>query len=409
MTDALTTDVAISGGNFAGLAIALGLSKALHGGLRITVIAPSFATPPADIRAVALSASSKNVLDALGVWSKVAPHAQEVTEIVISDSDLSDAVRPPLLSYDTVLPSGEPSMWIVPNAALSDALLEGTRSAVGVTLLSGRKVSALATTPNDATLTLDTQEAVTARFAVAADGRRSTLRNAAGITTVGWDYGQHGIVAIIKASEPHHGRATQNFLPGGPFAMLPLPGNRICITWSEQSVDAERILATDSANVLSEIERRASHGYGQLTLESGPQSWPLDLHLARAYVANRVALAGDAAHGVHPIAGQGLNLGLRDVAALVEVIADAARLGLDIGHGTVLERYQSWRRFDSFASTAAFDTLNRMFSRSSQLARTARSAGLGFVDRAPLLKQMIVAEAAGLSGDLPKLLRGELP
>ncbi len=288
-------------------------------------------------------------------------------------------------------------------------LQKAAAQAPGVTLISGRKIAGLDSGTDVATLVLDDGTRLRARLAIAADGRRSALRDASGITTIGWNYDQHGIVATLTASEPHHGRAVQNFLPSGPFAILPLPQNRICITWSETSSEAQRILARPNIEILAEIERRFAHGYGQLTLESKPQSWPLDVHLARSFVANRVALAGDAAHGVHPIAGQGLNLGLRDVAALVEVIAEAARLGLDIGHGTILDRYQRWRRFDSFASTAAFDALNRIFSNDSRVARSVRGAGLSLVDRAPRLKELIVQEAAGLSGDLPKLLTGHLP
>jgi 2-octaprenyl-6-methoxyphenol hydroxylase len=245
-----------------------------------------------------------------------------------------------------------------------------------------------------------------AALLVAADGRRSRLREAAGIKMVSWSYPQTGIVVTVRHEKPHHGRAVQHFLPGGPFAILPLTGNRSCITWTEGADRAREILALDDAGFLGEVDRRFDYRLGGVALAGPRAGWPLDMHLARAIVADRFALIGDAAHGVHPIAGQGLNLGLRDVAALAEVIADAARLGLDIGSLATLERYERWRRLDSAISAAAFDALNRLFSNDVTVLRTARDFGLGLVDRMPGLKQLFVAEAAGLTGEVPKLLRG---
>jgi 2-octaprenyl-6-methoxyphenol hydroxylase len=242
---------------------------------------------------------------------------------------------------------------------------------------------------------------------VAADGRRSPLREAAGIKIVGWDYGQTGIVTTIAHARPHGARAVQHFLPGGPFAILPLKGNRSCVTWSEEEGEARRILALDDAAFLPEVDQRVGGRLGALELAAQRQSWPLEMHLVRSYVAPRFAVAGDAAHGVHPIAGQGLNLALRDVAALTEVLTDAARLGLDLGNGEVLTRYERWRRFDSAISAATFDGLNLLFSNDWALVRAVRDFGLGLVDRMPRLKEFFVREAAGLSGELPRLLKGE--
>jgi 2-octaprenyl-6-methoxyphenol hydroxylase len=242
---------------------------------------------------------------------------------------------------------------------------------------------------------------------VAADGRRSFLREAAGIKVVGWSYPQTGIVTTVAHERPHEGVAVQHFLPAGPFAILPLCGDRSCITWTEDRDEARRILALDDAAFLAEVDLRFGGRLGTLSLAGPRGSWPLEMHLARSYVAPRLALVGDAAHGVHPIAGQGLNLALRDVAALAEVVADAARLGLDIGSTDTLRRYERWRRFDSVLSAAAFDGLNRLFSNDWTLLRTIRDAGLGLVDRLPAVKRMFVGEAAGLSGELPRLVRGE--
>jgi 2-octaprenyl-6-methoxyphenol hydroxylase len=224
---------------------------------------------------------------------------------------------------------------------------------------------------------------------------------------VRWSYPQTGITTTVGLAQPHAGRATQHFLPSGPFAILPLPGDRASITWTEDRQRAHAILALDDAGFIAEVAKRFGHRLGAITLAGPRAAWQLDMHLARGLIADRFALVGDAAHGVHPIAGQGLNLGLRDVAALAEVVADAARLGLDFGSVAVLERYERWRRLDSALSAATFDALNRLFSNDWTLLRSARDFGLGLIERMPGLKRLFVAEAAGLSGDVPRLLRGE--
>jgi 2-octaprenyl-6-methoxyphenol hydroxylase len=254
---------------------------------------------------------------------------------------------------------------------------------------------------------MDDGRMVSARLAVGADGRRSRLREAAGIGIVEHDYRQVGIVTVIAHELPHRGRAIQHFLPSGPFAILPMTGDRSCITWTETADEGRRILALDDAAFLAEVDRRFGGRLGDLTLAGGRRSWPLAMHLARAYAANRLALAGDAAHGVHPIAGQGLNLGFRDVAALAEVIADAARLGLDVGSMSTLRRYERWRRSDSALSAGVFDRLQWLFANDNPALRAVRDSGMAVVDRLPALKRLLVAEAAGLTGDVPRLLRGE--
>lgn len=404
-------DIVISGGSFVGLALALAVARTMGPGLRVALVdRKGFGeAQPNDVRASALSAASKQLLDVLDVWPRVADEAQPVARIELTDSPLEAGVRPVLTTYRNELSDGEPASYILPNRALSAALLDVVSAESGVHLLAGKTVTGFAAKDSGAQVTLSGGAQLSASLAVAADGRRSPLREAAGLKVVGWSYGQTGIVTRVTHERPHHGVAMQHFLPGGPFAILPLPGNRSCITWSERTDAARRILALDDDGFLAEVELRFGGRLGRLSLDGPRQSWPLEMHLARRYVAPGLALVGDAAHGVHPIAGQGLNLALRDVAALVEVLSDAARLGLGFGDFMALERYERWRRFDSATSAATFDGLNRLFSSDWTLLRSARELGLTVVDRMPGLKRLLVREAAGLSGEVPKLLKGELP
>jgi 2-octaprenyl-6-methoxyphenol hydroxylase len=405
-------DVLIAGGGTAGLALACALADALGSGARIAVADRSALRPgcaTAEPRAFALSAGSKNMLSVLGIWHEIAPHAQPVTTVDITDSSLDDAIRPVLVSYDNTVSGGEPATYIVEEWRLQQALLAAAAGSACVALLGEEPAVGFTVDAHAVSIGLagGTPRTLRARLLVAADGRASRLREAAGIQVVRWSYPQVGIVATVRHAKPHGGRAVQHFLPSGPFAILPLVGNRACITWTEEAGTAKALLALDDAGFQAEVARRFDYRLGAVELEGRRASWPLDMHLARALVGDRFALIGDAAHGVHPIAGQGLNLGLRDAAALAEVVADAARLGLDLGSGGALERYQRWRRLDAAVSAATFDTLNRLFSNDWTLLRTARDFGLGLVERMPALKQFFVAEAAGLTGEVPKLLRGE--
>lgn len=401
-------DVIISGGSFTGLALGLGLARALPG--RGVVVLEREAPPVADGgRAFALSLSSKRLLEALGLWAALEADAQAVSGIDITDSGLSAAVRPVLLRYVNEIGAGEAASWIVPAARVLAVLRGAAAAQPGLTVRPAADVSRFVAGLGEAQVGCADGQAWTAALAIAADGRRSGLRTAAGIKVIGWDYGQTGIVTTIAHSRPHDGRAVQHFLPSGPFAILPLPGHRSCITWSEQRDEARRILGLDDASFAVEVDRRVAGRLGEVTVEPGRGSWPLEMHLARAFAGPRIAVAGDAAHGVHPIAGQGLNLGLKDVAALVEVVADAARAGLDIGSLAVLERYERWRRFDAVTSTLAYDALNRTFSTEGTLKRSLREFGLGLVDRLPFAKDLLVREAAGLTGTLPKMLTGVMP
>ncbi|HZJ13076.1 MAG TPA: FAD-dependent monooxygenase, partial [Methyloceanibacter sp.] len=242
---------------------------------------------------------------------------------------------------------------------------------------------------------------------LARTGKRSATRERAGLKCVGWSYAQIGIVTTVAHARPHQGKAVQHFLPSGPFAILPLTGNRSSIVWTEGEAQGEAIMALDEARFLDELTTRLGLRLGEIALAGPRQSFPLDMQIARSFVADRFALIGDAAHVVHPLAGQGLNIGMRDVAALAETIIDATRLGLDIGAAAQLERYQRWRRFDSAFSAAVMDGLNRLFSNDSTPLRTLRDLGLGLVDRAPGVKRFLVREAAGATGTVPTLLTGQ--
>ncbi len=399
-------DVLIAGGGHVGLSLALALRLA-EPGIAVTVVD---ATPPEaisrDTRASAIAAAGRRMLDTLGVWDVIAGNAQPITEMVITDSRTGDAVRPVFLTFDGRARDGEAFAHMVMNADMVGALRDKATVA-GAMIVAPDSVDDFTVGRTDVACRLGSDATMTARLLVAADGGRSRLRTLAGIGTVEWPYRQSGIVVTVEHERPHHGRAVEHFLPGGPFAILPLKGNRSSLVWSERENTAKRIVGGDKDIFRFELERRFGNQLGAITPLGAPRAFPLGLTLARAFIADRFALAGDAAHGIHPIAGQGLNLGFRDVAALAETIIEAHRLGLDIGATAVLERYQSWRRFDAFEMGAMTDVLNRLFSNDNPVLRLARDVGLGLVDRLPGLKRMFIAEAAGEGGELPRLLRGE--
>jgi 2-octaprenyl-6-methoxyphenol hydroxylase len=405
-------DVVVAGAGTVGLALACALADALGPETSVALVDRAelqSETLGRDIRAWAMSAGSKRLLDVLGVWGELAEHAQPVTAVDITDSSLNDAFRPVLVSYDNRVEGDEPATYILESQRLNSALLRAAQVRGSITLLGGRAIAGFEIDEHGCTVDLEGGARLRTPLLAAADGRASRLREMAGIKVVGWSYPQVGIVTTVRHEKPHRGRAVQHFLPAGPFAILPLVGDRSCVTWTEEAERGGAIVALDDAGFLAEVQQRFGYRLGKVELAGPRASWPLDMHLARALAVNRFVLVGDAAHGVHPIAGQGLNLGLRDVAALTEVVADTARLGLDIGSLAALERYERWRRLDSMLSAAAFDGLNRLFSNDFTVARTARDFGLGLVERMPALKGFFVAEAAGLTGDIPKLLRGQQP
>jgi 2-octaprenyl-6-methoxyphenol hydroxylase len=300
---------------------------------------------------------------------------------------------------------------MVANTVMNRALRRRA-SDLGIDIIEGVAVQGFDVTGAGVTVHLADGVTIDARLLVAADGVKSRLRDMAGIKTVHWDYGQSGIVCTVGHERPHNGRAEEHFLPAGPFAILPLKpddkgGNRSSIVWTERTADAERLVQEDELVFETELEQRFGLKLGEIRVESKPRAWPLGLTLARDFVKPRFALCGDAAHGIHPIAGQGLNLGFRDAAALAEVVVEADRMGQDIGSIDVLERYQMWRRFDTFQMGVTTDVLNRMFSNDFGPLRAVRDIGLGIVDRLPGLKSFFIRQASGLAGETPRLLRGE--
>jgi 2-octaprenyl-6-methoxyphenol hydroxylase len=399
-------DVLIAGGGFAGLTLAIALRQGLGPSFAVAVADPTLGSSRGeDERASAIVAAARRLFETIGVWEAVAAEAQPILDMVVTDSRLGDAVRPTFLTFAGEIEPGEPFAHMIENRLLVDALVVKAQQA-GVTL----QPSAVAKYVRDgdrmaATLADDSE--FDARLLVAADGARSTVRTAAGIATHGWNYGQSAIVITVAHERDHEGRAEEHFLPAGPFAILPLKGRRSSIVWTETTVEAARIMALPDEAFHAELEQRFKLHLGDIKVIGARRVHPLGFFVARAFVAERIALVGDAAHVIHPIAGQGLNMGLKDVAALAEVIVDAARLGLDPGAADTLERYQRWRRFDTMAMGLATDGLNRLFSNRSDVLRAMRDVGLGLVDRLPGLKRLFIREAAGVVGEVPKLLRGE--
>ncbi len=398
--------IVIGGGAFAGLALALALRQGFGEGTPIIVADPALATQPSrDPRASAIVAACRRLFEALGVWDQVSETAQPILDMVVTDSQLDDATRPTFLTFGGEVAPGEPFAHMVENRLLIDALVQRAQAS-GIELRAAA-VTSFETRADGIGVTLSDGATIDASLLVAADGARSKLRERAGIATHGWDYDQSGIVVTVGHERDHEGRAEEHFLPAGPFAILPLKGLRSSLVWTEKRDEAARIVALPADEFHRELETRFGLKLGEIRALDTPRAFPLGYFVARSFIAPRLALVGDAAHVIHPIAGQGLNMGLKDIAALAECIVDAARLGIDPGQIDVLERYQRWRRFDTMAMGVATNSLNALFSNRSTLLRSVRDIGLGLVDRLPPLKNAFIRQAAGLSGDVPRLLRGE--
>jgi 2-octaprenyl-6-methoxyphenol hydroxylase len=402
-------DILIAGAGFAGLSLAIALRQALGASFAVAVADPALKRGGGDPRASAIVAAARRLFETIGVWERIADGAQPILDMAVTDSRLDDVMRPTFLTFDGEVEPDEPFAHMIENGPLLAALLAKAR-ADGVALMN-TAVADCGPASDRIEVRLQDGTSLSARLLVAADGAHSSIRDRAGIATHGWQYGQSSIATTVRHERDHNGRAEEHFLPAGPFAILPLKrdatGHRSSIVWTEEAKEAERIVALDDTGFHAELEKRFGLHLGEIEAVGPRRAFPLGLSVARAFVADRIALVGDAAHVIHPIAGQGLNMGLKDVAALAETIVDAMRLGLDPGSPVTLDRYQRWRRFDTMAMGVATDGLNRLFSNRSDALRVVRDVGLGLVDRLPALKQLFIREAAGLVGEVPKLLKGE--
>ncbi len=399
-------DILIAGGGYVGLSCAVAIkSAAPHLKVHLVDGAPE-GVWERDKRSSAVAAAAVHMLTQLGVWNEIEPDAETIREMIVTDSRTNDPVRPVFLTFAGDKEADAPFAHMVPNVAMVRAL-RAKASLLGIDVTDGVSATAISPSTSATGVTLSNGEEISTRLLVAADGVKSKLRDMAGIKTVHFDYGQSGIVVEVAHERPHEGRAEEHFLPAGPFAILPLKGNRSSLVWTERTADADRLVASDPLLFETELERRFGYKLGDIRAEGAPKAFPLGLTLAREFVKPRLALIGDAAHGIHPISGQGLNLGFRDVAALAETIVDALRLGLDYGQLDVLERYQVWRRFDTVRTGITTDVLNRMFSNDIAPLRFIRDIGLGLVDRMPRMKNFFMEQASGVSPNAPKLLRGE--
>lgn len=396
-------DVLIVGGGPVGLTLALALVQSARG-IRVGLVDRRPLSVPRDNRASAIAAGVRRVFEALGVWPDMAREAQPITAMRITDSGEGDISRPTFLIFDGDVSPGEAFAHMVPNRVSGQVLLDAITGKVEV--IAPAEITGMSVVGDSAQLSLADGTMLVAPLVVAADGGQSVLRKMAGIGVTGHDYGQTGLVTTIDHELPHDGVAYEHFRPAGPFASLPLPGNRSSLVWTERSDDAKGFLAMNDAELAAEIEAAMGSTLGLVTVEEKLMGFPLRLQIARDFVAPRLALVGDAAHVVHPIAGQGLNLGLKDVAALAEVVIDAVRLGLDHGSDDVLARYQRWRRLDTATMAAMTDGLNRLFSNDVAPVRAVRDFGLGLVERAGPVKSALIRTASGVSSSGPKLLSG---
>jgi len=405
----LRTEVLIIGGGMAGMTLANALAGA---GVETIVVdsAPQESLLDAgyDGRASAIAHGSAQLFRGIGLWPFLEAEAGPILDIRVADGTVEDGPGALFLHYDHAEVGDLPFGYMVENRAIRRALFEQAEALPALQRIAPARVAELTRDTAGVVAVLEDGRRVAGRLAVGAEGRNSPTREAAGIGVTGWSYDQTAIVCTVAHERNHCGVAVEYFLPSGPFAMLPMTGRRSNIVWTERPDLAARFLALDDAAFLAELHRRFGDWLGAIELAGPRFSYPLGLQHAARYTDRRLALIGDAAHAIHPIAGQGLNLGLRDVAALAEAVVDARRLGLDIGDADVLRRYERWRRFDSVLLASVTDGLNRLFSNDIPPLRLARDLGLAAVGRMPPLKRFLMRHAMGVVGELPRLVRGEV-
>ncbi len=401
-------DIAIVGGGLVGLTLAAALGKA---GLSVAVIdreQPStHVAPEYDGRSSAIALGSARVFRGIDLWPLLADHAQPIRDIRVADGHVLRGVSPLFLHYDHTDIGDDPFGYIIENRYTRAALHTLIPTLKTVTWLAPESVTGVDRDATAATVHLQGGGSIRASLVIAADGKKSAVRAEAGIRVTGWDYDQTSIVCTVRHARSHNGTAVELFLPGGPFAMLPMTGDRSNIVWSDRRDRAAAIMALDDDAFMAELSARFGDWLGEIELVGPRFAFPLSLSHAETYVAQRLALVGDAGHAIHPIAGQGLNMGLRDVAALADVLVDARRLGMDLGAPDVLRRYERWRRFDNVLLAAVTDGLTRLFSNDVPPVRLARDIGLAAVNRLPPAKKFLMRHAMGVVGELPRLIRGE--
>ncbi|MFY0659158.1 MAG: FAD-dependent monooxygenase [Shimia sp.] len=400
------SDILIAGGGLNGPALALALAQA---GFDVTVVdarpAPARAGSNFDGRGYALALASKRLLAAIGVWDKVADQSEPMCDIKVSDGRAGEGPAPFFLHFDHTEIEEGPMGFMLEDRFLYRAFLEAMEAEPRITLISGTSVTDQTMDVAGVTATFSDGRKHRAKLLVGCDGRQTGVGKRAGIKRTGWGYGQTALVCAIKHELPHNGVAHQFFMPPGPLAILPLPGNMCSIVWSETDENATAIHALPDEDYMAVLRPRFGDFLGEIELTGNRFTYPLSLSVANDFIAERVALVGDAAHGMHPIAGQGLNAGLRDVAALAQILTEAQQRGEDVASELVLARYQEWRRFDTATLVAATDLTNKLFSNNNPLLRAARDVGMGLVGAMPGLRRTFMREAAGLNGELPKLMR----
>lgn len=402
-----SSDIIIIGGGLVGLTTAIGLDQA---GFSVTVIdrlpRGDMTLESFDGRSAALAYAPCQLLDVLGIWDYMQPDAQPILEIRVTDGRKPSLMH---LHFDNEELGDGPLGHLMENRHTRLALMRRLQDCQNVTWLDGETVTDIDRTAGAISITLESGQKIDGKLLVGADGRHSQVRTWAEFPLTKWDYGQSGIVCTMVHELSHCGIAHEKFLPSGPFAILPLTGNRSSIVWSEKNHLVDTIMGLSDRAFESELQRRVGDFLGKVSVIGGRWAYPLQLHYCDHFIADRVTLVGDACHGMHPIAGQGLNLGLRDVAALIETLVTHARAGMDIGSMTVLEDYQTWRRVDNAMLLSVTDGLTRLFSNGNPVLKHARETGLAIVDKIGPAKKFFMAHARGTIGDLPALLRGEQP
>jgi len=402
-SEAKKFDIIIVGGGSIGLTMAASLVK-FGSDLKIAILDKAEFVAPADSRSSALAFGVTRIFETLGIWEEMLKTSNPIDKMKITDSGKNDISRPVFLNFEGEITPNNPFAFMVPNNTTMKALLKLVKGKVS--FFSKAEIKTFESDNFSAKLILKSGELLQAPLIIGADGAKSMMRQIANISTIGHEYGQSGVVTTISHEKPHFNTAYEHFRPNGPFASLPLPNNRSSLVWSEKTAQAEILRDMKHSELEGKIEEVMGHVLGRVKIEEKVMAFPLRLQVAKQFFAPRLALIGDAAHVMHPITGQGMNFGLKDVAALSEILIEAMRLGRDIGASDVLEDYQNWRRYDVAMMGFATESLNRLFSNDIAPIRAIRDVGLGMVEKMPFVKDQLISHAAAISNKEPRLLRG---